>query len=52
MQVKLSIILFSNSHNSIYIMLLCSQILPIILKIILALMHMVFQIANKILQIK
>ena len=49
MLVKLSIILFSNSHN---FYLLCLQILPIILKIMLGLIPMAFQTANNILLIK
>ena len=56
MLVKLSIILFSNSHNFAYyahrFYLLCSQILPIILKIMLGSMLMEFQTANNILLIK
>ena len=50
MLVKLSIILLSNSHNFAYY--ICSQILPIILKIMLVLMLMAFQIANNALLIK
>ena len=50
MLVKLSIILFSISHNFTYV--LCSQILPIILKIMLGLMFMAFQTANNTLLIK
>ena len=49
MLVKVSIILFSNSHN---FYLLHSQILPIILEIMLGLMLMAFQTANNILLIK
>ena len=50
MLVKLSIILFSNSHNFGYY--ICSQILPIILKIMLGLLLMAVQTANNILLIK
>ena len=49
MLVKLSIILFSNSHDFTYY---AHRFKPIILKVMLGLMLMVFQTANNILQIK
>ena len=48
MLVKLSIILFSNSHNFTYY----AHILSIILKIMLGLILMAFQTANNVLLIK